>query len=162
MSSSCVPFSTTLPPEITTITSAFLIVVRRWAMMIVVRFSVASNFSIASWTTSSDSESRALVASSNYWNNRMVRPNLIIAVNTCECGSNIQTTLGLTEQEQLWIPYQHACNSNPCWCIRQKGCRVWLNVNDWAYLWGSVWLLFVDRLWLTFVFVHHSANRDSD
>mmetsp|Transcript_3973 Transcript_3973/g.8828 ORF Transcript_3973/g.8828 Transcript_3973/m.8828 type:complete len:81 (-) Transcript_3973:2090-2332(-) len=49
----------------TTITSALRIVVRRCAMMIVVRFSKANSFSIASCTTSSDSESRAEVASSN-------------------------------------------------------------------------------------------------
>jgi hypothetical protein len=61
---SCVPISTTCPPAITTITSAFLIVVKRCAIIMVVRFSVARSLSRASWTTSSDSESRAEVASS--------------------------------------------------------------------------------------------------
>mmetsp|Transcript_5946 Transcript_5946/g.13011 ORF Transcript_5946/g.13011 Transcript_5946/m.13011 type:complete len:81 (+) Transcript_5946:2517-2759(+) len=49
----------------TKMASAFRMVVRRCAMMMVVRLSVARSWSSASWTTSSDSESRADVASSN-------------------------------------------------------------------------------------------------
>ena len=78
MSSSWVPCSTTLPLSITTILSAFRIVLRRWATMIVVRFcSVPEGFvvspieeevrtvSSACCTTCSESLSNAEVASSS-------------------------------------------------------------------------------------------------
>mmetsp|Transcript_7633 Transcript_7633/g.20683 ORF Transcript_7633/g.20683 Transcript_7633/m.20683 type:complete len:99 (-) Transcript_7633:39-335(-) len=64
MSSSWLPFSTMVPLLTTAMMSALRMVDRRWAMITVVRFCVASTLSKASCTTSSDSLSSALVASS--------------------------------------------------------------------------------------------------
>lgn len=58
----CEPISVICPFCITPMTLAFFIVERRWAMTMVVRPRTA--LSRASWTTCSDSESSALVASS--------------------------------------------------------------------------------------------------
>mmetsp|Transcript_6477 Transcript_6477/g.16081 ORF Transcript_6477/g.16081 Transcript_6477/m.16081 type:complete len:120 (-) Transcript_6477:4074-4433(-) len=61
-SSSCVPISAITPVWNTYITSAFFTVERRWAIVILVLFSIA--LSSASCTTASLLLSRALVASS--------------------------------------------------------------------------------------------------
>mmetsp|Transcript_22659 Transcript_22659/g.48047 ORF Transcript_22659/g.48047 Transcript_22659/m.48047 type:complete len:111 (+) Transcript_22659:4914-5246(+) len=66
MSSLCFPVSTTAPSDITAIVSAFLMVESLWAITIIVCFFSPPSISLsnASWTITSDSESRALVASS--------------------------------------------------------------------------------------------------
>mmetsp|Transcript_22436 Transcript_22436/g.34023 ORF Transcript_22436/g.34023 Transcript_22436/m.34023 type:complete len:114 (+) Transcript_22436:1873-2214(+) len=68
----------------TTITSAFLMVVSLCAIMMVVRFSVTRSLSRASWTTSSLSESNALVASSRRSNFGLPTKTLAIAI-LCFC-----------------------------------------------------------------------------
>mmetsp|Transcript_20465 Transcript_20465/g.62306 ORF Transcript_20465/g.62306 Transcript_20465/m.62306 type:complete len:99 (+) Transcript_20465:327-623(+) len=64
MSSACFPCSTMRPPSTTQMMSQFSMVVRRWAIMIVVRPVSLMSLSSASCTTFSDSLSSADVASS--------------------------------------------------------------------------------------------------
>ena len=64
ISSSCDPCSTIFPSLTTAMTSAFLMVDKRWAMMIVVLLPETKTSSKACCTANSDSESSALVASS--------------------------------------------------------------------------------------------------
>ncbi len=79
---SCVPISTIFPLSITIILSAFTIVDRRCAMIIVVLFFI--KLSSASCTCASDSESRALVASSSISNLGFFKNTLAIEIR-CFC-----------------------------------------------------------------------------